>query len=326
MSNLATVSLLITCFNKKQFIDSFRRQIEVVYKLNLEIILVDDFSSDGSRESLIELKARFPEVKLILNESNLGSAASRNIAISEASRKWIFFWDIDDQVDFRVLDKMIEQANTNNVDLCVGLYESIPATAETKPFAETHQKGIHSIQDVSKNLIDQMGYWRNLYSRDFLINNRIFFYPTLEQISSKTFILDDVFFMILCSTSPGKMSYYDGHEPVYFYRSTVHTEISWSRFLSQAMLFPKASVLFVENMNSYLRSESNLIYKFVLQKTRTHMAYLRFTQWNHAILSYLRLLLLIRRQVASPNIVFEFFRQMIIALRNSLSYALRNTS
>lgn len=326
MSNLETVSLLITCFNKKQFLDSFRRQIGAVYELNLEIILVDDFSSDGSRESLIELKAQFPDVKLILNKSNLGSAASRNIAIREASRKWIFFWDIDDQVDFRVLDRMIQQANTNNVDLCVGVYKSIPSPTESTPFTETHQKGIHSIQDVSQKLIDQMGYWRNLYSRDFLINNRIFFYPTFEQIYSKIFILDDVFFMILCSTSPGKMSYFDGNEPVYIYRSTVHSEISWSRFLSQAMLFPKASIMFVEHVKSYSRSESNLFYKFVLQKTRTHMAYLRFTHWKHAILSYLRLLLLIRRQVASPNIVIEFFRQMIIALRNSLSYALRNTS
>lgn len=326
MSNLETVSLLITCFNKKQFLDSFAQQIEAVYELKLEIILVDDFSSDGSRESLIDLKAQFPKVKLILNQSNLGSAASRNIAINEASRKWVFFWDIDDQVDFEVLDKMIEQATKNDVDLCVGWYLSVASATESKPFNFDHQKGIHSIQEVSQNLIDQMGYWRNLYSRDFLMKNQIFFYPTFEQLSSQIFILDDVFFMILCSTSPGKMSYFDEHEPVYTYRSTVHSEASWHRFLLQAMLFPKASVMFVEHVKSDSMSESNLFYEFVLQKTRAHMAYLHFSHWTRAILSHLKLLYLIRHRVKSANIMTEFFRQMIISVRNSLSYAFRRAS
>jgi glycosyltransferase involved in cell wall biosynthesis len=86
MNSLNRVSILITNYNKADFIQRFEENLSQLTKHEPEIIIVDDFSVDGSRELLDKFVQKFPEVSLILNHKNLGSAASRNLALQKATR------------------------------------------------------------------------------------------------------------------------------------------------------------------------------------------------------------------------------------------------
>jgi len=86
------VSVVIPCFNAERYIASTLRAVQAQQGVELEIIAVDDGSTDGSA-ALIE--GSFPEVRL-LRRANSGVAAARNAGIAAATSEWVAFCDADD--------------------------------------------------------------------------------------------------------------------------------------------------------------------------------------------------------------------------------------
>lgn len=76
----------------KKAVDSVLNQ---TYK-NIELIIVDDCSSDGTRDYLNEIKEKHKNVKVILNKKNEGACYSRNIAIKNSEGEFITGLDDDD--------------------------------------------------------------------------------------------------------------------------------------------------------------------------------------------------------------------------------------
>jgi glycosyltransferase involved in cell wall biosynthesis len=86
------ISVVIPCYNAKRYLAGALRSVLSQGWSSLEVIVVDDGSSDGSAD----LVAReFPEV-VLLRQSNQGAAAARNLGIRHARGEWIAFLDSDD--------------------------------------------------------------------------------------------------------------------------------------------------------------------------------------------------------------------------------------
>ncbi|MEJ5177296.1 glycosyltransferase [Erwinia sp. MYb416] len=96
MNDTPLVSIYIPTFNRLQLLtralDSVRNQS---YK-NIEVIVVDDHSSDGTQDYLAEVALIDQRVKYILKEVNSGACASRNLAIDKAMGVYITGLDDDD--------------------------------------------------------------------------------------------------------------------------------------------------------------------------------------------------------------------------------------
>lgn len=92
MTTLPHVSVVIPCFNTERYIAATLRAVRAQAGVELEIIVVDDGSTDGSA-SLVERD--FPEVRL-LRKPNGGVAAARNAGIEAATGDWVAFCDADD--------------------------------------------------------------------------------------------------------------------------------------------------------------------------------------------------------------------------------------
>lgn len=86
------ISVVVPCFNAEKYIGIAIESVLAQRWPNLEIVVVDDGSSDGSVELIRE---RFPVVRLI-QQTNQGVAAARNNGISHAKGDWIAFLDADD--------------------------------------------------------------------------------------------------------------------------------------------------------------------------------------------------------------------------------------
>lgn len=80
------------CFNAEPFIAAALHSVYAQGWPDLEVVVVDDGSSDGSVELL---RAQFPQVRLF-QQANKGAAAARNYAITQATGEWIAFLDADD--------------------------------------------------------------------------------------------------------------------------------------------------------------------------------------------------------------------------------------
>jgi len=111
-TNIPIVSIVIPTHNRKEKLVSLIKSIlESDYpKDRLEIIVIDDASTDGTYEYVKKL---FPQVKIIRNEEEKLLAESRNIGISLSSGKYIFVIDDDNIVDKHTIRELVEFMEKN---------------------------------------------------------------------------------------------------------------------------------------------------------------------------------------------------------------------
>ena len=91
-----TVSIIIPCFNEVSSIEKVIDRIKLNCHFEKEIIIIDDFSSDGTRELL---KDKIKVNKIIYNEKNYGKGYSVRIGIQEAKGDIIVIQDADLEYD-----------------------------------------------------------------------------------------------------------------------------------------------------------------------------------------------------------------------------------
>jgi len=92
MATPPKLSVVIPCFNARPLIAATLRSVLTQEGFELEVIVVDDGSLDGSADMVA---SEFPTVRL-LRQGNQGVAAARNLGIAHASHEWVAFLDADD--------------------------------------------------------------------------------------------------------------------------------------------------------------------------------------------------------------------------------------
>jgi glycosyltransferase involved in cell wall biosynthesis len=107
MKNLPLISYIIPNHNQAKYLYDAISSILLSYSGPKEIIVIDDCSTDPTTpRRLNELISKFPFVKLMFNERNMGLPASRNVGISACEGDYIQFLDADDllfpqKIDFQ---------------------------------------------------------------------------------------------------------------------------------------------------------------------------------------------------------------------------------
>ena len=113
------ISVVIPCFNEKNTILEIIERVRKESKYDKEIIVIDDFSTDGTREILKE-KLTTNIDKLILNDNNYGKGYSVRQGIKEASGDIILIQDADLEYDPVDYFKLIEPIKKGNADVVYG--------------------------------------------------------------------------------------------------------------------------------------------------------------------------------------------------------------
>lgn len=130
------ISIIVPVYNCERFIHSLFDPLLEDAELGLEIIAIDDGSSDGSLSILQEYSARDGRVR-VLQQRNRGPGAARNAGLSAARGEWIAFADADDLVSGRNLRFWMEQARSQGAEVVIGnaflFSEEAHAAMPTKP-------------------------------------------------------------------------------------------------------------------------------------------------------------------------------------------------
>lgn len=106
--NKGLVSIIIPIYNVAQYLDNcIKSACEQTYK-NIEIILIDDGSTDGSAEICDKWAEKDIRIKVI-HKKNGGPSNARNAGLEVSKGKYIFFLDGDDSVDLNLLDISISK-------------------------------------------------------------------------------------------------------------------------------------------------------------------------------------------------------------------------
>ena len=106
--NVPRFTLIIPCYNNAGYVLRCLKSIKAqTFDLNrVQVIAIDDASTDGSGDLLELVGNDIPDFTLIRNTKNIGVGASRNTALSYAKGKYIYFMDCDDYITERALERI----------------------------------------------------------------------------------------------------------------------------------------------------------------------------------------------------------------------------
>jgi glycosyltransferase involved in cell wall biosynthesis len=118
-NNTPKITSIIPVFNASKTIKAAIRSIQNQNMDDIEIILVDDVSTDNSTSIINELMIEDRRIKLIKNKRNRGILYSRSIGALNAKGKYIMALDNDDLFINGIFNKCYEEAEKNNLDIYV---------------------------------------------------------------------------------------------------------------------------------------------------------------------------------------------------------------
>lgn len=124
------VSVIIPNYNEEKFIAlTIESVLKQTYE-NIEILIVDDGSTDGSPEIIEEYSKKDSRI-CFLKQENLNASIARNRAIEQAKGEYLYFLDSDDIVYPDSLIQMVTTAINTQADLVIGNMQEIDENGET---------------------------------------------------------------------------------------------------------------------------------------------------------------------------------------------------
>ncbi|GHU07665.1 hypothetical protein FACS189431_2600 [Alphaproteobacteria bacterium] len=189
------VSIIIPVYNSEKYLGECLDSVLEQTLGEIEIICVDDGSTDKSLQILEEYAKQDGRVK-ILKQKNSGPGPARNRAMKAARGEFLAFMDSDDfYPDDAVLEKLYAVAKKHNVKIAGGsLAKYYVNTGETKisfSDSKTLEKQLTFQETASVNYRSyqsDFGYTRFIYSRQFLVDNKISF-PNLVRFEDPVFFV-----------------------------------------------------------------------------------------------------------------------------------------
>jgi glycosyltransferase EpsH len=113
---------------------------------NIEIIVVNDASSDQSAEIINDYKLSYPSLKVIICASNKGLASVRNIGLRAATGQYIAFADGDDWVDVRMCEVLYRHAREDRAEVVIA--DATVFYEDTKKFNQFFDQHIRQTLDA----------------------------------------------------------------------------------------------------------------------------------------------------------------------------------
>ena len=193
------VSVIVPLYNAEEFLRVCIDSVLAQTLKNVEVLIVNDCSTDGSVELCRHLYGQDERVRLIMQPQNMGAGAARNRGIAEARGEYIAFIDSDDEMMPDFLSGMFSTASEYHADvvhntLCFSI---MPAKGEEFPLEmlkapegqlisfspdKKERKELTLLTgDLASRLDDwekhsyHFSIWNNLYRRSFLLENDIRF-------------------------------------------------------------------------------------------------------------------------------------------------------
>ena len=114
------VSVIVPVYNAENFLDNTINSVinQTLGFENIELILVDDNSSDGSKDVIKKYSNQFENVIYYFSENNHGFPGfGRNMGLKLASSDYVMFLDNDDEYDQDMCKMLYETMINENVDL-----------------------------------------------------------------------------------------------------------------------------------------------------------------------------------------------------------------
>lgn len=221
------LSVVVPVYNVEKYIGEMIESLQNQTLQDLEIIIVDDGSPDGSGAICDAYAAKDPRIRVI-HKPNGGVGAARNDGLDAATGEWIVFCDSDDWVEADAFEKLIAAAENSGADVVFG-----DANLVYGDYVQKTQFYKDEFVTSDRELIDRLiaadcsrtycynppeggpafgygGPWNKIVRRQLLLDNNIRFDLRVKGI------FDDILYTAYIFANAKTIAYV--HVPVYNYR------------------------------------------------------------------------------------------------------------
>lgn len=113
------VTLIIPVYNLQEYVLPCLQSINNQTYDNLEVLLINDGSTDNSQTIIEDYIFKYNLNWLLLNKDNGGQSSSRNLGLDRTSGEYVLFIDGDDFIELDMVQKMVEKAMSSKADIVV---------------------------------------------------------------------------------------------------------------------------------------------------------------------------------------------------------------
>jgi glycosyltransferase involved in cell wall biosynthesis len=183
------ISIIIPTYNSEKFMDNTLGSIisQSIGFENLEVIIVDDCSTDETRKIINEYSSKYDNFKKIYLSKNIGHPGiPRNIGIKEASADYLMFLDHDDIFEKNSCEILYKTITSENVDFVSGNYVNIydNGTLKNKTPSFFKNKGtikVNKIDEMKELFYIPPSIWTKIFKKSFIIEHSIEFPSVLGE-------------------------------------------------------------------------------------------------------------------------------------------------
>jgi glycosyltransferase involved in cell wall biosynthesis len=137
------VSVIIPVYNAADYLGECLRSLvrQTIGFDHIEVIAVNDGSTDRSGRLLDEWAQRYPNIK-VFHQANSGAPGGpRNLGIESAAGEFLFFADPDDFLGDEAIERMVSMARRNDSDIVLGRIRGVGRSAASGPFCRNVESG-----------------------------------------------------------------------------------------------------------------------------------------------------------------------------------------
>lgn len=220
MENNELVSVIVAAFNVEKYIEECIQSILSQTYRYIELIVVDDCSTDNTLSICNSWISKDPRITVIHNETNSGVSKTRNIALNCANGKYVAFVDGDDALLPDCIEYMVRLIVKTDSDMCIS--KNCYHDPEEKQVPNDTIETASPIEATALLLSQKVdvGCWNKLYNKEFLDTHNIRF-------SEDLFYGEGLNFITTVSVLSKKVGI--GNRKVYYYRRT-NTESATTKF------------------------------------------------------------------------------------------------
>ena len=169
-----TVSVVTPVFNASKKLEKYLKSIQEQSFSDLQIVLVDDGSTDGSLE-ICQATAQEDARITVLHQKNAGPAAARNTGLDAAGGEWIVFVDADDRLEQDYIEHMVNAAQETEADIVASDCMMLESN-RAHPFGMTVAGRVYESREMlwEAFLSDKLAWslWAKLYRASLFVDRR----------------------------------------------------------------------------------------------------------------------------------------------------------
>lgn len=166
-------SIVVPVYNVEAYLDDCLASLQSQDFSDVEVICVNDGSTDRSREKLSEWAGKMPQIRVIDRE-NGGLSAARNTGLQAATGDYVVFVDSDDWVEPTMLSRLAEEATGEDM-ICFACRKSDSGATDTLIPEQNDGWSYYNHHALEHREVPFVCVWQRCYRREFLEENNLRF-------------------------------------------------------------------------------------------------------------------------------------------------------